>query len=672
MAAMPLATSFADELTEQDFFDDLPVVMSATRLPQTVMDAPASVTVLDREAIEASGFISIGDLFRLVPGFQVGLGWRDHHTAVTYHGQTDGLSRRMQVLIDGRVAFTSMFGLADWDRLGITVLDIERIEVTRGPVGSAFGSNAFIAAINIVTRDASSTEGMSLTTVVGSEDTSSVSGRYSSVSGDSEYTLALNYLDSDGFDGANNDIQVTSLRLDGRNQINPDWTIDYQLSHAQGPTGRGGTIPLIDPVGHKEVREDYGLIRVTNTSDMNSQWHLQLTYNRTRESDKNYVGTIDEFLSSNIVTSVYGSLSASELFSGYPVNPDERLYVGAFDFHSDRVIFDTQQTIMLSGGHRVVWGAGIQESRAKSKWTLDGPGYKTDFMGNAYSNWELRIGDFLYNAGVMFEDGDLADGNISSRFGVNYSINKTQVIRISFAQGWRTPFVGEAYQNLGVKTEAGFSVERVVEVPETLDPEKITSIEIGFIGHSLNGSLRTEIKIFHEKISHELQEVIDPFAPELISIYSPGVFYRINGGQTEIDGVDLGIDYRFDSGLRATLSYSYADMKQKLPIFSLRMLNQNPGTPKHSGSLLLSKNFNDGWSASAGFYHMGDMGWYVYGDDIDSYNRIDARIAKQFMLGSSNAKIELIGQNLGDSYQEFSLRNEFDSQVFVRFTLDFK
>ena len=91
-----IGVSQADELTEEDFLQGLPMVISATRLPQSVADTPSSITVIDRDLIAASGFVEIGDLFRLIPGFQVGLSWRDHHTATTYHGQTDGLSRRMQ------------------------------------------------------------------------------------------------------------------------------------------------------------------------------------------------------------------------------------------------------------------------------------------------------------------------------------------------------------------------------------------------------------------------------------------------------------------------------------------------------------------------------------------------------------------------------------------------
>ena len=53
------------------FFGEIPLVLTASRLAQSPLDAPAPVTVIDREMISASGFNEIHDLLRLVPGFLV-------------------------------------------------------------------------------------------------------------------------------------------------------------------------------------------------------------------------------------------------------------------------------------------------------------------------------------------------------------------------------------------------------------------------------------------------------------------------------------------------------------------------------------------------------------------------------------------------------------------------
>ena len=226
------------ELTEEDILGDLPVVMAATRLPQSITDTPVAITVIDRQMIEASGFIEIPDLLRLVPGFQVGLSWRDHHTAVTYHGQSDGLPRRMQVMIDGRVAVGSLFGIVDWDRLGIVIDDINRIEVVRGPAGVAYGSNAFIGAINIITNEPFLNPGWRISTTVGSEETGLMSAQYSEVGENFDYRASISYFHTDGFDGVNDETITRSGRFQGRYQLKPNINLDFQFGHSEGPWGR--------------------------------------------------------------------------------------------------------------------------------------------------------------------------------------------------------------------------------------------------------------------------------------------------------------------------------------------------------------------------------------------------------------------------------------------------
>ena len=53
------------------FFDDIPLVLTASRMAQSPLDAPVAVSIIDRQMIKASGFTEIHDLLRLVPGFLV-------------------------------------------------------------------------------------------------------------------------------------------------------------------------------------------------------------------------------------------------------------------------------------------------------------------------------------------------------------------------------------------------------------------------------------------------------------------------------------------------------------------------------------------------------------------------------------------------------------------------
>ena len=149
----------AEELpSEEDYLGEVPVVLSVTRLKQPRADAPASITIIDRKMIEASGAQEIPDLLRLVPGFQVGH-LSDGRVTVTYHGLSDSFARRMQVLVDGRSVYSPVFGGINWPDLPLALEDIERIEIIRGPNSVTYGSNSFLAVVNIITRHSTQDHG---------------------------------------------------------------------------------------------------------------------------------------------------------------------------------------------------------------------------------------------------------------------------------------------------------------------------------------------------------------------------------------------------------------------------------------------------------------------------------------------------------------------------------
>ncbi|MCV6604531.1 MAG: TonB-dependent receptor plug domain-containing protein, partial [Porticoccaceae bacterium] len=400
----------AHEVTEDDLMQEMPMVMAATRLPQSVIDSPGSITVLDRELIAASGFLEIGDLFRLVPGFQVARSWRDHHTVTTYHGQTDGLSRRMQVLVDGRTAFTSQFGLTDWDRLGITVQDIERIEVMRGPAGSAYGSNAFVAAINIVTRKPLASGGSELFVAAGESDTQIAGLRYHHNGPKLNYTASATYLGSDGFEGGNSGVNVLSLRWQGQYQLSGQRTLGFQVLNADGPSGRGGNLnSLFDPAGDKEIKEQNALLRFTEVLSPNNQWHLQLGLDRTVRGDQILPGSVAEVLAAAGI----GADQLDDYLANFPVPlPDgiasQQAVAGPYNYRATRADLEAQQTYSFNADSRLVWGAGWRKTRVRGGLVLNNNDHFESDSSRLFANWEYRSGDWLYNLGGLYEEGDLA------------------------------------------------------------------------------------------------------------------------------------------------------------------------------------------------------------------------------------------------------------------------
>ena len=146
----PAASDCAERSTEPAPAPRQPVVVvTANRLDQPVDAVLASVTVLDRDAIEASQAADLIDLL----GRQVGItiartGGPGSASTVFMRGAN---SNQTLILIDGvRVNATGQ-GLFDLAHLAPD--QIERIEIVRGPRAAQWGSDAIGGVIHIVTRD---------------------------------------------------------------------------------------------------------------------------------------------------------------------------------------------------------------------------------------------------------------------------------------------------------------------------------------------------------------------------------------------------------------------------------------------------------------------------------------------------------------------------------------
>jgi iron complex outermembrane receptor protein len=127
------------------------VVVTASRLPELLINAPATMTVITEEAIRNAPSQSITDLLRLVPGMNaVQSSVRDVNVAT--RAATGTLTNSMLVLVDGRSVYQDFFGTVFWDFLSIDPLEIKQIEIIRGPASAVWGPNALTGVVNVITK----------------------------------------------------------------------------------------------------------------------------------------------------------------------------------------------------------------------------------------------------------------------------------------------------------------------------------------------------------------------------------------------------------------------------------------------------------------------------------------------------------------------------------------
>jgi len=142
-------------------------VSIASKRPERLMDSPAAVFVLTAEDIRRSGYTTLPELMRLVPGMNVAridtAEW-----AITSRGFNSRFANKLLVMVDGRSVYNSLFSGVYWEAIDTLLDNVERIEVIRGPGASIWGANAVNGVINIITKDAGDTQGGLLQALAGS------------------------------------------------------------------------------------------------------------------------------------------------------------------------------------------------------------------------------------------------------------------------------------------------------------------------------------------------------------------------------------------------------------------------------------------------------------------------------------------------------------------------
>lgn len=142
-------------------------VVSVSRKEQKLSQTGAAVFVITQDDIQHSSATNVPDVLRMAAGVNVARvdanAW-----AISIRGFNGRYSDKLLVLIDGRSIYSPAFSGVYWDQVNVPLEDIERIEIIRGPGGTAWGANAVNGVINIITMSSKATQGGRLVTQAGS------------------------------------------------------------------------------------------------------------------------------------------------------------------------------------------------------------------------------------------------------------------------------------------------------------------------------------------------------------------------------------------------------------------------------------------------------------------------------------------------------------------------
>jgi vitamin B12 transporter len=503
-------------------YEIAPLVVTPERAPMPAGMVTGSVTVLQGGELRARGVRSVADALREVPGASVVSGGSfGAQTSLFLRG---GESDYTKVLIDG-VAMNQPGGAFNFNAL--TLDNVERIEVVRGPASVLYGTDAMTGVVQIITRDGRGPASLDLTAQGGTFGTRRILAALSSGSDRFGYSAAGSTEKSDGTYPFNNEWQNNVGTVQARLALGRATTLRGSFRYAEDnyhfPTNSGGL-----PVDSNAVnRHDATTFSLGLDQGLGARWSAKLlaTVNQEGSSARNAKDSPGDTLG-------FGFASAS----------DADLLRRAFDA---RVTFTPSGALSLTGGVEFLrdreerhegyaisnFGFGIDTS-------ISAPVEHARGNTGAYLQALLqpRAGLSL-SAGARLDDNEGFGRFVTGKLGAIQHLGSGTRIRGTIGTAFKTPTLEESYGN------SPFSIGD----PE-LEPETSTSWEIGAEHDLLAGRLTLGAVWFDQRFEEMIQydggaAPGDPTYANVAAATSRGLDLSLVARPTPVLSIDLGYTY---------------------------------------------------------------------------------------------------------------------------------
>ena len=612
-------------VSEKDYLDDVPVVLSVSRLPQRLDETPGAVTLIDRDMIRMSGARDVADLLRLVPGFRVTNSFESNTPQGSYHTSLSDYSNHIQVMVDGRSVYSSYLQGSTGPGLQTVALeDIERIEVYRGSNSAAYGARAFLGSINIVTRDLVDTQGALLRVARGGEGIEDQMVRLGWGDEKARFRFSADGRNDNNLNGTSGSSRVQRVNLRADLRTGPHDVLEFR-------TGQS----LIDAgVGFAGNAENNARTRRLDTS------FVQLDWRRSLDADQDLL-----VQASHTVERIRDEFV-------YTVAPSLTIDFGGQSSNSNLM---AQHTVRVDAALRLVWGAELRRESVVSR-----PLYNTDAafvtdFSRLFSNAEWRLHpDLLFNAGALFEHSSTAGQHISPRLMLNWLVAPGHTLRGGVSRAFRPPSTFEKNANVRYYI-GGVLIDSTDVARGNVVAEKVEARELGYLAELADRALSFDLRVFEERVRDFVKR------PEY-SLPGSGngdmAYDFVNGEDFNIQGYEAQLRWRPWSGGQLVYGLSQLESSQSYG-------GTNPVGRYGTQSLLFMQRLPAGWDLGLSYYEAAAGYFPGAFEPMPAMHRTDLRVAKSLRLAGQRAEIAVVGQNLGATYSDFRPEFTFQQRVYV-------
>lgn len=603
------------------------ITITPARAEIRLIDAPASVSVLDSKDVDNAAAQTMDDLLRQVPGFSL---FRRSSSMVA-NPTTQGVSlrgtgasgaSRTLVLSDGVPLNDAFGGWVYWDR--IPRPSVDRIELVRGGSSDLYGSDALSGVINVISRPPSERV-VNFEASYGTRDTSDVS-----------------FYVADQWKGFGINLSGEAMRTDGYFLVGPDerGLVDAEAASKHRALGLrisydwGGEDQFfLRGSLFDEDRDNGTLLQRNDTATESlasgvrlrtpdgSNWNLTLFANQQRFHQNFTAISTDRNTETLNRNQFVPSRDAGFSFNWSRLSFEKHLLVAGVDLRgvrgtsNEEAFFNGRMTTFLStGGRQRRAGFFAQDLvRLSSRWQLA--------ASARYDNWRDSSAASVLKTlatGVVQPTffAERSKDAFSPRLAVIFRPVESLSLRAAGYRAFRAPTLNELYR--------GFRVGNVQTLAnELLEAERLTG---GEAGADWTGS-----KILSARISGYWTETVNPVTNFTLSV-TPALItrQRRNLGRTRSRGIEAETEIRPAKYWRITAGYLFSDATVKRAPQDLSLVGLwLPQIPRHQFTLQTVYSHPDHITAAMQFRASGKQ----FDDDqnqlaLGSFAVVDAMISR--------------------------------------------
>ena len=553
-----------------------PIVVSASRRPEKITDAPATITRISAEEIENTAGNSFAPALKAAVGLdfiQIGV----TAVAVNARGFNSAFNNRMLMMEDNRIAVLPENGLPVGEFTTIPKVDLAGVEVLVGPGSALYGPDASNGVITLTTKDPRAYPGSTLELTGGTQGFYDVQGRQAGVFGDGRFGYKLTGEYESAKDWSNQNVYAPiSATAPPSPEIGADWNTNVgRLGGAlvyyfpgssrlelNGGWSKSNAIGITNVGRNQLVGWQYGEAQLKFSDP---HWFAQVYHTRSRSGD----------------TYQLNGFAQNRL--RYPsISDDSVRHLSDFPAAGDLTAAEVQNnfTVPALNGTRFTVGAQYRHDQVSSdrQWLTDaktGQDIKVNQKG-VYGQVEIPLVSMVRLVGAArYDKHDYYDGQFSPKAALLVSPDQNNTFRVSYNRAFKSPtilqtsfFYPDFSPAVGVfGNRDGFVIKdaggNVVRTIDPIQPEVNNTWELGYKG-IIGDRLFLDLTGYYSKFDKFMSPLVvianfltpasaggptyafDAKTGEQITGVGGGpqiplTYYNV--GQAKVKGVDFGLRY---------------------------------------------------------------------------------------------------------------------------------